>query len=70
TGTLRATSEWRTGQSASSLAGLLVPAGTPPGSYRLITGLYDSTTGSRLATTGGDYVDLGMVTVEQPLPAR
>ncbi|MCB0254246.1 MAG: hypothetical protein KDI55_10985 [Anaerolineae bacterium] len=70
TGTLRTTSEWRTGQSASSLAGLLIPAGTPPGSYRLITGLYDSTTGSRLATTGGDYVDLGMVTVEQPLPAR
>ncbi|MEZ4767830.1 MAG: hypothetical protein R2844_05320 [Caldilineales bacterium] len=52
------------GQSTSSLVGLLVPDDTPPGSYRLITGLYDAASGSRLAIAGADFVDLGTVSVE------
>jgi hypothetical protein len=41
-------------------------AGLPPGDYRLITGLYNPATGERLPVAGGgDFVELGMITVRQ-----
>jgi hypothetical protein len=46
-------------------AGLLVPANTPEGEYRLIAGLYNPDAGgARLVTVGGpDFVELGAVRV-------
>jgi hypothetical protein len=46
-------------------AGLLVPANTPEGEYRLIAGLYNpDAEGARLVTVGGpDFVELGAVRV-------
>jgi hypothetical protein len=46
-------------------AGLLVPANTPQGEYRLIAGLYNpDAAGARLVTVGGpDFVELGTVRV-------
>ena len=46
-------------------AGLLVPANTPEGEYRLIAGLYNPDAGgARLVTVGGpDFVELGTVRV-------
>ncbi len=46
-------------------AGLLVPANTPAGEYRLIAGLYNPDAGgARLVTIGGpDFVELGAVRV-------
>ncbi|RME75111.1 MAG: hypothetical protein D6784_08595 [Chloroflexi bacterium] len=38
----------------------------PPGEYRLIAGLYEADTGVRiLLSTGGDFVDVGTIRVEQ-----
>lgn len=43
---------------------LTVPAGTPPGQYRLVVGLYDADSGSRLpASNGDDAFQLGTITV-------
>ncbi len=53
---------------------LLIEAGTPPGQYRLIAGVYEAQSGRRLAVTetGKDHIDLGPLQVERParpLPA-
>lgn len=42
------TSHWRAGQVITSTHTLSLPAGLPPGQYRLGTGMYDPTTGQRL----------------------
>lgn len=43
---------------------LTIAAGTPPGSFRLLTGFYDRATGLRLTAPGGeDYVFLVEITV-------
>jgi mannosyltransferase len=61
------TLDWQAGQSVLDHHGLLIEPGTPPGEYRVIAGLYDPTTGQRLLTTGGDFVELGTLRVERPL---
>ena len=66
----QATSAWQAGQEATSLVGLGIPAGTPPGPYRLILGLYDPAGGKRLPTGETDHIDLGTVAVERPSDAR
>jgi len=50
------------------LIALRIPPDAPPGdSYRLVLGLYDPTTGQRLAPdTGGDAIDVASVTVAPP----
>ena len=67
---LQATSAWQAGQEATSLVGLGIPAGTPPGPYRLILGLYNPADGRRLPTGETDHIDLGTVAVERSSDAR
>ncbi len=72
-GESRPTNTWRPGESITDRHGLLVPPGTPPGTYRLIAGLYDRSTGRRVATaTGSDTIELGAIQVVRPvkLPTR
>jgi hypothetical protein len=60
----RPTDTWRPGETVLDNLGLLIPPGTPPGSYRRIAGLYDSQTLERLRLPdGGDHVDLPPITV-------
>jgi hypothetical protein len=61
------TLDWKPGQPVLDQHGLLIEPGTPPGEYRIIAGLYDSATGQRLLSSdGGDFVELGALTVERP----
>ncbi len=49
------TSSWAPGTTVRDHYHLAIPAGTPPGRYKLLIGVYDSQTGSRLpATLGGE----------------
>jgi hypothetical protein len=58
------TSIWPPGEEVSDRHGLVLPTDLPAGDYQLITGLYHPATGERLTlSTGGDFVDLGMVTI-------
>jgi mannosyltransferase len=57
---------WTPGQPVLDRHGLLIEPGTPPGEYRIIAGLYDATSGQRLPTPAGDFVELGSLTVERP----
>ncbi|NPA90709.1 MAG: hypothetical protein GXO55_04570 [Chloroflexi bacterium] len=59
-----ATSTWQPGQLVEDRKGLLLPAGTPPGTYLLEVGLYDGVTGQRLRTESGDSVRLTVVVRE------
>ncbi len=70
-GDLRPSTSWQPGASIADNHALLVPPGTPPGEYRLVAALYDSTTGARLAGPQGDALELGTVRVDRadvPLP--
>jgi hypothetical protein len=59
------TSTWQPGSQISDRHGLILPPDLRPDSYRLIAGLYDPTTGQRLAvSSGSDFVDLGRLKVE------
>jgi hypothetical protein len=64
------TNDWLPGDDVVDNHQIAVPAGLPPGQYRLIAGLYDATTGRRATVTGastdGQTVDLGIVTVIAP----
>lgn len=60
------TSGWLPGAVVTDNRGVLIPHGTAPGDYRLITGLYDPATGQRLAGEVADYIDLGVVRVNRP----
>ncbi len=58
------TPTWQPRQTIVSRHGLLVPPEAPPGDYRLITGLFDPTTGKRLPVNGDrEFVDLGAVAI-------
>ena len=58
------TTAWKKGQSVISRHAVWPPAATPTGDYRLIAGLVDPRTGQRLpVSTGGDFVDLGNVSI-------
>lgn len=58
---------WPAGSRHSDRRALLVPAGTPPGNYRLIAALYDPATGVRLPLSPDDAaLDLGAVSVSRP----
>jgi mannosyltransferase len=49
-GGLKPTHQWQVGRRVADAHGLLIPVGTPPGSYRLAIGMYDAD-GKRLAVT-------------------
>jgi mannosyltransferase len=68
----RPATSWAAGEVITDNYGVLIPPGTPPGSYHLLVGMYDPTNGERLPVTlaGGetrDHVPLGEVIVERPL---
>jgi len=74
----RPTDTWQRAELIVDNHGIVVPIGTPPGTYRLIVALYDANTGERLSITddgsptGRDFFDAGSVRVvlpERPLPA-
>lgn len=52
-----ATSAWQPGQQIAVPLPLPFPADLPPGTYRLILGLYDAANGTRLAPTAGPLAD-------------
>jgi hypothetical protein len=59
------TTTWLPGEVLTDPYTLALPADLIPGEYRLITGLYDAATGQRLAVaSGGDFVELGKITIE------
>jgi len=60
------TTLWPVGETIADNYGVLIRPGTPPGRYRLITGLYSLTTGERLPVDGDDKVLLGQVNVARP----
>lgn len=60
------TTDWAVGTPIIDNHGLMIPPGTPPGSYRLIVALYDSTTGQRLLTPSGEVAELGQIQVLRP----
>lgn len=63
-GESRPTPSWQPSESVLDNHGLLIPPGTPPGSYRRIVGLYDAETLERLKLADGtDFVSLPPITV-------
>ncbi|MGC8879506.1 MAG: glycosyltransferase family 39 protein [Anaerolineae bacterium] len=61
---LAPTSTWLQGEFLADPYHLHLPADLPPGQYRIIAGMYDASSGQRLpASTGGDFIDLGMVRI-------
>lgn len=62
-GGYRPTASWAVGKPVIDRHGLALPAQLAPGDYRLIAGLFNPVTGSRLPVfSGGDFIDLGIVT--------
>jgi hypothetical protein len=58
------TRTWLPGEIVTDPYTLSLPADLPAGQYRLIAGLYDAASGSRLPVgSGGDFVELPQVTV-------
>ncbi|MCU0506915.1 MAG: glycosyltransferase family 39 protein [Anaerolineae bacterium] len=65
-GESRPTTTWAAGEPIFDNHGVLIPPGTPPGSYRRIVGLYDAETGERLKLAdGSDFVSLPPVNVQR-----
>ncbi len=63
-GESRPTTSWEAGEVVQDNHGLLIPPGTPPGTYRRIIGMYDAETGERLRLPdGSDFVSLPPVAV-------
>jgi hypothetical protein len=59
------TTTWLPGEIITDVYTMQLPPGLPPGTYRLIAGMYNAATGQRLSvSTGGDFVELPGVTVE------
>jgi 4-amino-4-deoxy-L-arabinose transferase-like glycosyltransferase len=59
------TTTWLPGEILTDPHTLSLPGELPSRDYRLITGMYDPTTGRRMpVSTGGDFVDLGTVTIQ------
>jgi len=62
----RPTPTWRPGERITDRHGVALPMDLPAGEYLLVAGLYDPTTGERLALPdGGDHVQLGHVVLEK-----
>ena len=60
----RPTDTWQPGEVVQDNHGLLIPPGTPPGTYRRIIGLYDMQTMGRLRLPdGSDFYSLPPITV-------
>ncbi|MFL7840408.1 MAG: hypothetical protein ACK2T4_05985 [Candidatus Promineifilaceae bacterium] len=58
---------WRAGDEIVDRYTLTLPADVEPGSYRLVSGLYDAASGERVPLPeGGDTVELATITVTAP----
>jgi mannosyltransferase len=57
------TSTWQAGDLVEDNHGLWIPFGTPPGVYRLSLAFYETSTGERLSTDGGESAALGQIQV-------
>ena len=65
-GESRPTTTWQPGETVLDNHGLLIPPGTPPGSYRCIVGMYDAETLERLKLPdGSDFISLPAVNVQR-----
>jgi hypothetical protein len=65
-GESRPTTTWQPGETVLDNHGVLIPPGTPPGSYRRIIGMYDPETGERLKLPdGGDSISLAPINVRR-----
>jgi hypothetical protein len=63
-GWTRPTSGWQAGEYVTDAHVLEIRRDMPPGEYRLVAGMYDSTTGQRLpAEAGSDVIKLGRLDV-------
>ncbi len=62
------TDQWTVGQMINDNHGVLIPPGTPPGTYRLIVALYNAD-GRLLLPDGTDYFGLGTVQIVRPTRA-
>jgi mannosyltransferase len=60
------TTLWPVGETLTDNYGILIRPGTPPGRYRLISGLYSLTSGKRLAADGDDKITLDQISVTRP----
>ena len=59
------TTSWTPGQTVIDRHGLAIPRDLPPGTYKLIIGLYNRDDSSaRLPIAGGDYLELGQISVK------
>jgi len=64
------TSAWRPGEAVTDCYDVLAPVGTPPGSYDVEVGVYDSATMQMLAVNGSPgLLTIGPVTVVRPAAA-
>ncbi len=64
---LRPTHDWRPGEIITDQHVIPLPATLPPGTYRLIVGLYDGQTGQRVPAPGPDNaVPVTEVEIQQP----
>jgi mannosyltransferase len=65
-GESRPTTTWQPGEEVLDNHGLLIPPGTPPGSYRRIVGMYDAETLERLKLPdGSDSISLPPINVQR-----
>jgi hypothetical protein len=70
------TTGWAPGEVITDEHELTIPADTPPGTYRLIAGMYRADTGERLTAAAGNdaplgnFVPLTRITVQQNPPAH
>lgn len=72
-GGLRPTNTWQGGERIQDNYGLPVLPGTPPGDYQIELGLYEASTGQRLALTSsngqalGDHILIGPIRITTPV---
>ncbi|MGE5602601.1 MAG: glycosyltransferase family 39 protein [Nitrososphaerales archaeon] len=65
-GESRPTTTWQAGETVLDNHGVLIPPGTPPGSYRRIVGMYDAETFERLKLPdGSDFISLPPINVQR-----
>jgi 4-amino-4-deoxy-L-arabinose transferase-like glycosyltransferase len=66
-GGFRPSEQWPVGGTVRDRLGLLLPAGMPRGRYRVVVGLYRPDGARLAASTGGDRIVLGDVTLDLPV---
>jgi len=60
------TTDWAVNELVTDNRGIPIPAGAPPGAYRLIVAVYDAGTGERLSVGDNAHVELGQAIIGAP----